>query len=202
MQAALLALVVLTLLGVVTLAASGGHPNGHGRTSDRQVPSVDPGRSGDAARDRLRAHPRRNRHLVLPASRRVAAAQAFELDPQLLPRPDPDGRDRALRLSSANRQEPEREGAEGAAATAGPERGPAARAQEPFEAAPGAHGGGQLVDRRGSWRLVAPRRRLAGRPQTAARPVADRASRSRTRSPRWRPRASTTCAARATHAGP
>lgn len=39
MQAAALALVVLTLLGVVTLAASGGHPNGHGRTSDRQVPT-------------------------------------------------------------------------------------------------------------------------------------------------------------------
>jgi hypothetical protein len=38
-QAAALALVVLTLLGVVTLAASGGHPNGHGRTSDRQVPT-------------------------------------------------------------------------------------------------------------------------------------------------------------------
>jgi uncharacterized protein DUF4129 len=38
-QAAALALVVLTLLAVVTLAASGGHPNGHGRTSDRQVPT-------------------------------------------------------------------------------------------------------------------------------------------------------------------
>jgi hypothetical protein len=30
---------VLTLLGVVTLAASGGHPTGHGRTSDREVPA-------------------------------------------------------------------------------------------------------------------------------------------------------------------
>ena len=39
MQAAGLALIVLTLLGVVTLAASGGHPNGNGRTSDRQVPT-------------------------------------------------------------------------------------------------------------------------------------------------------------------
>jgi hypothetical protein len=38
-QAAALALVVLTLLAVVTLAASGGHPNGHGRTSDREVPT-------------------------------------------------------------------------------------------------------------------------------------------------------------------
>jgi Domain of unknown function (DUF4129) len=37
-RAAGLGLVVLTLLAVVTLAASGGHPNGHGRTSDRQVP--------------------------------------------------------------------------------------------------------------------------------------------------------------------
>jgi Domain of unknown function (DUF4129) len=37
-KAAALALVVLTLLAVVTLAASGGHPNGHGRTSDREVP--------------------------------------------------------------------------------------------------------------------------------------------------------------------
>ncbi len=38
MQAGLLALVVLTLLAVVTLAASGGHPTGDGRASDRQVP--------------------------------------------------------------------------------------------------------------------------------------------------------------------
>jgi Domain of unknown function (DUF4129) len=38
-QAGLLALVVLTLLGVVTLAASGGHPTGHGRASDREVPA-------------------------------------------------------------------------------------------------------------------------------------------------------------------
>jgi uncharacterized protein DUF4129 len=37
-KAALLGLVVLTLLGVVALAARGGHPTGDGRASDREVP--------------------------------------------------------------------------------------------------------------------------------------------------------------------
>jgi hypothetical protein len=38
-RAALLALGIVSLLAVVALAARGGHPNGHGRASDRVVPA-------------------------------------------------------------------------------------------------------------------------------------------------------------------
>ncbi len=39
MRAALLALGIVSLLALVALAARGGHPNGHGRASDREVPA-------------------------------------------------------------------------------------------------------------------------------------------------------------------
>jgi multisubunit Na+/H+ antiporter MnhG subunit len=38
-RAALLGLGIVSLLAVVALAARGGHPNGHGRASDREVPA-------------------------------------------------------------------------------------------------------------------------------------------------------------------
>jgi multisubunit Na+/H+ antiporter MnhG subunit len=38
-RSALLALGIVSLLAVVALAARGGHPNGHGRASDREVPA-------------------------------------------------------------------------------------------------------------------------------------------------------------------